>query len=238
MEDVEKKRKKRKAKDETKKKKSSPPVSVSEVERKDLKARKKKLKSIEQLLKDDKDSQKEKKPRKMSKQPSAIKKVMDEGGSVTAAFKDSLEIGRLLDSNENDNAASKLRKDMLKMVVSLMPMAEESYRKFPNDRNVYALNALISSARELIAELQADTDRGTVIHKFTHQFVQPQIRILGNAIVNESSSLLKALQNHIHKDSRKMVQTTVNHHFKNIGSAVQESMVAIQDGMGVVLNET
>ncbi|MFA5669439.1 MAG: hypothetical protein WC967_09345 [Balneolaceae bacterium] len=175
--------------------------------------------------------------RKMGKKVKEVKEKLDKGESLISAFKNK-EIMALLDTDKNDSAISLTRKQMLRTIIDLIPMAEESYRKFPSDRNVYALNNLMSQAREIIAELQSDTDRDLVLHRLTSNVISPQASLLANYLIEANFSLKNRLKSYVTgKSEERAVGKLIDDMTKEIGSALKESLEHISKGVAVVLNE-
>lgn len=175
--------------------------------------------------------------RKLGKKVKDIKEKLDKGESLASAFKNK-EIMSLLDRDKNDSAISLTRKQMLRTIIDLIPMAEQSYRKFPSDRNVYALNNLMSQAREIIAELQSDTDRDLVMHRLTSNVISPQASLLANYLIEANFSLKSRMKSYItSKSEEKAVGKLIDDMTKEIGSALKESLEHISKGVAIVLNE-
>lgn len=220
---------------EKKAKKKKKEARKSWVEKADKIKKKKKakdeLKSIEKTRKENK--------RKSKEKVKELEEKLQQTNSLNALFgKDSLDIQDLLENRENDNAITLARKAMLQMSLDLIPLAEQDYRDRRTDRAVYALNALLSQVRELIADIQADSDRTEVINRIIVNTLQPNILLLGNQLVGTTFELRRRLEEHIEKGSRKAVKQILEDTSKDLGAFAQGLFNDLKDKITKELSET
>lgn len=110
--------------------------------------------------------------------------------NVKSIFGDSSEkILQLLETNDTDSAISLIYKKALSSVVDVLPYAEHNIRKSKGVRGVYQLNALISSMRELLTDMQSAQDRGLLGQSLMDSVIRPAFSDMAQDIVVEYSAI-------------------------------------------------
>lgn len=187
-----KKKKKVVAEPEVKVKKKK---KVSMLESSPLKKKKKRKVPIEEVEEPVK-KKKKKRPESTAlvvadkKQLRKISKLMT--GKYESILGDSSEqIQQLLENDEADSATALIQKRLLQSLVDLLPMAEHNVRKTEGAKGVYQINSLISSIREVMADLQALRDRGLLGQSMVERIVQPFLLDLGVEVVQEYSAIVQ-----------------------------------------------
>lgn len=89
----------------------------------------------------------------------------------------------LIEGGENDSAEKRILRDALRMTVDLIPIAEQSYRDRPSQSSAYALNSLITQAREMLADISAADDRGVLATKISEEFLHTFVRDIAQNIL-------------------------------------------------------
>lgn len=107
---------------------------------------------------------------------------------MRSIFGDSSEkILQLLETNDTDSAVTLIYKKTLGTLVDLLPYAEHAIRKSKGARGVYQINAIISSMREIMTDIQSAQDRGAMGTAVMDSVVRPAFSDIGMDIVKEYS---------------------------------------------------
>lgn len=106
------------------------------------------------------------------------------------------EISKMIDGGDVDRAVGFFQKKMLSAVVNLIPIAEKKYKKYGTQGHAYALNAMISGARELASDLQATADRQKLALTIVQEILMPAFRAIVQSIVDEHYTLKRDLEDY------------------------------------------
>lgn len=115
-----------------------------------------------------------------------LTKLQERMKRLNSVFKDEVStIQRLLEAHNSDGAITVFQKTALATMIELIPIAEEKYRKFGNERSAYALNSLITQARELVGDIKAEQDQRELALRLSREIVNPAfIQIMQNMVDN------------------------------------------------------
>ncbi len=171
--------------------------------------------------------------------PAVIKKVKKQAkdlDSLAAHFgKDSTKVQDLITNKDSDSAIDLAQKSMLKMMIGLIPIAESQYREFKNERAAYALNALVSQARELIADIQSTKDRSTVADAITLNVINPTFISLGQFIIDSNRYLRKELAESVDVKDLMEVTAALDKNMRGIGQYLQQTMEQLNERISKML---
>lgn len=106
------------------------------------------------------------------------------------------EVAKMIDKGDTEKAVGYFQKKLLAATVMLIPIAERKYKKTGAQSHAYAMNALISTARELAQDLQATGDRQKLALKVIGEILQPAFRAVAQSIIDEHYSLKKDLEDY------------------------------------------
>lgn len=217
----------------------------------DEKKKKKKSKvlgseKILNLEKELKKKEKLKKERKKSKEPgrrpgrpkgskTQNREPLDVEG-YSALSNDAQKIWDMLEAKENDNAITLTQKAMLQTVIKMMPEAEKRYFESKSAHQaVYAFNALVTSARELIADVQASEDKSRVADKIIHELLQPHILAFANFLLESSFYLSKHLKKLVKESKHRELQKIIDEDTRSKGNYAQEMFKSFKEQLPKVL---
>lgn len=99
------------------------------------------------------------------------------------------QIQSLMEEGATDAATAMTFKALVQALVDLVPLVEDHIRNTKGSKGVYQLVQLISSIRELFADIQASQDRGLLGTHIVDAFIRPAMVDIGMAIVNEMGNL-------------------------------------------------
>lgn len=121
------------------------------------------------------------KPAKMSKlQGKALKTMFGQNSE---------KILQLLETDETDSAVALIYKKLLQSIVDIIPMAELAIIESKGTRGIYQFNQILSSARELMCDIQSAQDRGLLGVSLMEQTVKPTFGDIAQDIVQEYSMI-------------------------------------------------
>lgn len=154
-----------------------------------------------------------------------VKKQVKDLSSLTAHFgKDSSRVQDLISNNDSDSAIELAQKSMLKMMIGLIPIAETQYREFKNERAAYALNALVSQSRELIADIQSTKDRSLVADAIIANVIHPTFISIGQFIIDSNRYLRKDLAEVVDAKDMANVTSALDKNMRSIGQYLQQTV--------------
>jgi hypothetical protein len=197
---------------------------------------KKRKKSVKKLEEDAKKFVKVKPHLHVKGDDSKDDKIADENASL---FKKRLKkIRKVKKTNNYDekfNAA--VLKSLLDMVLDLVPIAEQNYRRFRSDRPAYALNTYVNQGREIINDLRAIEDFQDRADKIK-QIVRLHFTKMLENLVDELHRLRSNLLQSLHVDdptTQKAVAEALQSMLKSHSSFSNESLKAIGDKLDAYL---
>lgn len=82
-------------------------------------------------------------------------------------------------------ASYALTRALLSMIIQAMPIAEQGVHKYKNERAMYGMNALVSTARELANDLRAFGDQTELSERIRKVVVQGALRTLATHLIQE-----------------------------------------------------
>jgi len=149
----------------------------------------------------------------------------------------SRKIRKLVKNGENDAAAEMIMKSLTSVLVDLLPIAEERYRSDPRQGNAYAFNNLVSTARELVADLQANTDKSVVVNNIIFNILQPSSTTIVTFLIDTNFSFKKELAGYIKPEHAKDANDVIDKMSKSYVSFLKAVLVDIQDRISQALQD-
>lgn len=146
----------------------------------------------------------ERKLRRLSLQSDALKKVGTTFGVPSKQLYSMIQEGQV------DQAIPEFQKQMLATVLGLIPIAEKQYRREKKEHTAYALNSLVSQARELSADIQASADRSRVAELIVTDLMMPTFRAFVEALVTETQTLKASLKSKVRSEAKTEVDAQID----------------------------
>lgn len=171
-----------------------------------------------------KDKAKDKKSDKSTKDKRKyFESKVSQADDLTAVFsgKKSRKIKELLESKDDDGAMTMAQRQLLAMLIQLIPTAEKSYREDPRQSMAYAMNALISQIRELIHDIQSTQDRERVADSIVLNIVHPLMVSFANFIIDNNHMTKRELRELVSDSKRRELDEMMNRQAKSIGAYMQ-----------------
>lgn len=140
-----------------------------------------------------------------------MKKIMIRVKTMKSTFKKHIpKIYRLIEENNLALTASAMQKGMLMMITELMPITEHNVRKYGNERAVYALNALVSQSREILADMKAENDSGALASKICDEVVREGFLGVGQNLAQALYHLREELKPYVREQHYPDVVNKIN----------------------------
>ena len=98
------------------------------------------------------------------------------------------KIMELIEMNDSDGAMTLLKKKLLQTTVDILPYAEDVLRGSGTSRGTYQFVTLVSQIRELMADIQADTDRKFIARSISDNIIRPAFMDVAQTMITEHHS--------------------------------------------------
>lgn len=89
----------------------------------------------------------------------------------------------LFGRQEVGSGGALIQRGLLMQLLDLIPVAEDAYIDYPSQSNAYALNTLISSAREVLAEIEAQNDGTQLSISLVQEILMPSFQEIAQMMV-------------------------------------------------------
>ncbi len=149
----------------------------------------------------------------------------------------SRKIRKLVKKGENDAAAELIMRTLTSVLLDLLPIAEAKYREDPRQGNAYAFNNLVSTARELVTDLQANTDKSVVIDNIIFNILQPASTTIVTFLIDTNFSTKKELASYIKAEHVKEANDLIDKMSKSYVAFLKAVLVDIQDRIAAALSQ-
>lgn len=157
-----------------------------------------------------------KKLKKLEKQTELLKKASTTFGVPSKQLYSMIQEGKV------DQAVILFQRQMLATILRLIPIAEKQYRREKKEHTAYALNSLVSQARELTADIQSSADRAAVAEIIVTEILMPTFRSFVETLVVETQTLKAALQSKVMPKSRNEADLAVDSLVKQVARTGNE----------------
>jgi len=174
-------------------------------------------------------------PKKKNDEFSTSIKIDSIENSEDYLKKKAKRIRKHIRAGENDAASELILKSLTSILVDLLPIAEAKYRKDPRQGSAYALNNLISTTRELAADLQANTDKSVVINNIIFNILQPTSQTITTFIIDSNYLIKKELAPHFKDTSKKEAHDAIDKMSKEYAKYFKAILISIQERISETL---
>lgn len=141
------------------------------------------------------------------------------------------EIQSAVARGDIDDAITQFQRTAYSTLVSVIPIAEKEYRKWKRDNQAYALNALISSARELASDLAASNDRANLAEKLLREGLDPMFRELLQFLAQNSVTQKAFIQDKIKPQHVAGVTAKIDTDLRDTAAYLQSVHTVISEQM-------
>lgn len=116
----------------------------------------------------------------------------------------------LFSRQEVASAGALVQRGMLMQLIDLIPVAEDAYRSYPSQSNAYALNTLIGSAREILAEIEAQNDGTQLSVSLVQEILMPAFQEVAQQIVLAIYALREQMLQVVEQKDRAVVNKRID----------------------------
>lgn len=168
-----------------------------------------------------------------------LEKLKTRLSKLDSVFKDEVEgIQHMLNNANSDSAITKFQKQALVTLIELIPIAEEKYRQYGNERSAYALGALISQCRELVGDIKAERDsRGIALH-LSHAIIHPMFISIMQNIVDNLFQLKKGVESYVPPARSRDTNNLIDQTAREITHYLEQSYNMTRDRIVTEMMET
>lgn len=133
---------------------------------------------------------------------------------------DATRINELLETGEQDDATTLIYKRLTQSCVDAIPLVENVIRESGGGRGVYQFNQMVTTLRELLADLQAIKARGQIGVRIVDSVIRPFMLDLGMMIVKELKVIEEDARSAMSPDDYIRFRDTVTRSRNNIAGFV------------------
>jgi len=123
------------------------------------------------------------------------------------------------------------------LLVELIPYAEDEYRSNPKERNAYAMNSLISQARELVADIQAERDSKGLALRLSHEILSPAFVSMAQNVIDTIYYLKRTIDPNILPDEQRRVYKHMDEAARSIASYMEMTYNETRDRIIETMSE-
>lgn len=199
-----------------------PPVkSKSFVVKRDKKPLKKKSTALTVTKKQTDLKEVKKKKKKVGEQAAVAKTMLSVFGKKAPKILD------LIDQKDTDGALTLIQKQILKSLVSTLPIAEQKMLESDTTRGIYGYNALISQIREVLVDIQSAQDKQFIAQNINVGILQPFFISMAQAMIDSNYRLKKSIVDYIKPDRVRDVNEAIDANAKSIAEHMNMTYGAI-----------
>ncbi len=166
---------------------------------------------------------------KAAKMADATDKLITTFGLKRSAIQNAVESGDI------DSAISTFQRTAYSTIISIIPIAEKEYRKGKRESQAYALNALLSSARELAQDLAAANDRAKLAETLLHELFEPMLKALVQRLLQDNMVLKSYLNDKIKPEHRMAVTQQLDTDIRALVAYLQTAYQATAEQMRLTI---
>lgn len=139
------------------------------------------------------------------------------------------KILELIETNETDSAIALTKKTLLASALGLIPDAEANVKDSGGSKGVYQYTSLVTTARQLIEDLQAMQDTGLIADSINNSLVKPTFLNTTQFMVDSHFRLRNALMDIVPDKHSKTMRKLVDDTAKSIASYMQQECTELGD---------
>jgi hypothetical protein len=135
------------------------------------------------------------------------------------------KVGAGNDHFNAENANTEMLRAMLTMMLDIIPLAEQTFRKSKKESSAYALNALVNQARELSTDLRMSKDVEGQALFIKDLIITPIFKVFAQQLISETLNVKNTVDTHVSNPKRaRKVKEDVDKMARNLGKFLTESV--------------
>jgi hypothetical protein len=111
----------------------------------------------------------------------------------------------LIENDDKDGAISMTYRLVFKMLIGMLPKAEHMVERTGTQRGIYAMTNLVNQVREVMADIQALRDRGTMGQSVVDRAIRPAFSDIAMQIVESNARMQRVVEAEDLSDSARRV---------------------------------
>ena len=120
---------------------------------------------------------------------------------------------------------------VLAAVVDLIPVLESKTSKSAWDRDVFALNAVITQGMDILAKMQELDDEQQQAHDLNENVIIPMYNTIGHQFVNCLSILRENIEPHMRPESEMQIRTVFQTSAREFGAYLDTARTATKENV-------
>jgi hypothetical protein len=141
------------------------------------------------------------------------------------------EIMQLVEDNDRDGAVTMIYKQLMKMLVDVIPVIEKGVRATKGFRGVRSLNEIVSQVREMLADMQAVQDKGMLGQTLITRYVRPAFLDIAMQMMTNNEHMLNEITEYIDPKHRDEVRIRMKAAQRELGKYIQAQYTQIADSI-------
>lgn len=174
--------------------------------------------------------------KKSRSKKSSAKKAVTQKKEIQALEKDILK-NPPVPSIQEDTAYLDEYMSMFRKLRKMRKMAEQKYMLSRSSRDIYALVAIYSQQREVIADIRASTDLSKHAHIIIDSILQPMMNSMAQELLNSFYAIKQILISNMEEDKTDDAVKVLSSIIKNQASFIQKEYEQAKDKTLEVFNE-
>lgn len=163
------------------------------------------------------------------------KEIADSNSSL---FKESLAGIRKANKQHDygEKASLEVYKALLDMVLDLIPIAEENYRRYKIDKSAYALGSYLNHAREILNDLRSVKDFSEHLERIIVN-VRKNHTLVAQQFINDNYLLKKAILDTVGHQHAEAINKKFDNQLQGFAKYLSESGKQLEADLGDLLLE-
>jgi hypothetical protein len=142
-----------------------------------------------------------------------------------------VEIMGLIEADNRDGATTMIYKELMKMMVDIIPIVEKGVRATKGFRGVRSLNEMISQVREMIADMQAVQDKGMLGQTLIARFVRPAFLDIAMQMIQTNERTLNDILPFVPESHRVQIRSQVKASEKELARFIEAQYKSIAENI-------
>jgi hypothetical protein len=139
------------------------------------------------------------------------------------------EILAMIENNDRDGAVVLVYKQLLGMLVTLIPTAERVVRENRGYKGIYQLNMMVSGMRELLADMQAVQDKGMLGRTLIERYLRPAFLDIASQIVQSNQRVQNETLAYVAEKHHDKIKVYMRDAQREIGRYIQDQYKQISE---------
>lgn len=129
-----------------------------------------------------------------------------------------------------DNSHIEMLRAMQSMLIDIIPLAEQVFRKSKKESSAYALNALLNQAREISTDLKMSKDFDGQANFIKEMILNPVFKVFAQHLIAENIYLKNEIDTHVsNRKEAKRIKEAVDKMARSLGRFLTESVIKIHE---------